>query len=82
VLIDVAPHLLEHVAHDVLGFRLVLQDAEGDAEHPGGHQVVELGQRSLVPRPQATEQRPLLILTKTFRLAHLDFHCNTGTGPV
>src|SRR5207245_2287523 len=32
VLIDVPPHLLEHVAHDVLGFGLVLQDTEGDAE--------------------------------------------------
>src|SRR5438477_6464243 len=71
--VDVAPHLREYVARDLLSFRLIVQNAAGEPEHPRRQHIVQLTQRPLVPRLQAPNQRSLRLLTKTFWLGHLDF---------
>ena len=53
VLVDATPHLRERVCHDLLGLVFVLEDSEGEAQHPRRQQVVQLLQRPLVPRLQA-----------------------------
>src|SRR5207244_12888733 len=72
VLVRVAPHLHEHVAHDLLRLVLIPQDAKCETEEPGRQYVVQLGQRALVVRLETARERALLLLTKTFRQGHLD----------
>src|SRR5205823_1760954 len=40
--VDPTPHLREHVAYHFLCFILVLQDSEGEAQHPRREQIVQL----------------------------------------
>src|SRR5437762_2806930 len=72
VLVDVTPHLHEHVAHHVLGLVFVLQNAKRQTQDPRCDKVEQLPERMLVPRFEAPLERALVLLTKTFRRGHLD----------
>src|SRR2546428_314917 len=72
VLVDVTPHLHEHVAHHVLGLVFVLQNAKRQTQDPRCDKVEQLPERVLVPRFEAPLERALVLLTKTSRRGHLD----------
>src|SRR6266699_3909055 len=72
VLVDVTPHLHEHVAHHVLGLVFVLQNAKRQTQDPRCDKVEQLPERVRVPRLEAPLERALVLLTKTFRRGHLD----------
>src|SRR3989442_1074368 len=72
VLVDVTPHLHEHVAHHVLGLVFVLQNAKRQTQDPRCDKVEQLPERALVSHFEAPLERALVLLTKTFRRGHLD----------
>src|SRR5216110_2177612 len=59
VLVDVTPHLHEHVAHHVLGLVFVLQNAKRQTQDPRCDKVEQLPERMLVPRFEAPLERAL-----------------------
>src|ERR1700751_4122082 len=80
VLVDVTPHLCEDVTDDLLRIVLVLQDAIGEAEHPGSERVVQVPERALVSRLEPAHQRAFLLLTDTSWRGHLDAHSRPRVG--
>src|SRR5438874_1490702 len=82
VLVDVTPHLHEHVAHHVLGLVFVLQNAKRQTQDPRCDNVEQLPERMLVPRFEAPLERALVLLTKTFRRGHLDCYPSSEPGRI
>src|SRR5438445_5419855 len=82
VLVDVTPHLHEHVAHHVLGLVFVLQNAKRQTQDPRCDKVEQLPERVLVPRFEAPLERALVLLTKTFRRGHLDCYPSSEPGRI
>ena len=71
--IHTRPHLGERVGHDFLRFVFVLQDAKREPQHPRRQGVVQLRESALVAGPEPPQQPAFLLLSKTSRVAHLDW---------